>query len=244
VFLLTMWGVHRVRLWQIARALRLQFETRANDRARIAEELHDTLIQDLAALNLQAEMIDDQLPQEPEAAKDTLGTLRTRMQRVVSNGRRGMTELQAGVTNGDGLADALSRVAQELRGPNGPAFHIVVQGHPRSLHPLVGDEVYRIAREAMTNAFRHAAAHRIDVEVAFMRHELRVRVHDDGCGISEEVIQQGRPDHFGIHGMRRRATHIGATVKVWSRANEGTEIALIVPARAAFQPSSRGSVGI
>ena len=233
--LLAMWGAHRVRLWQIARALRVQFETRASDRARIAEELHDTLIQDLAALNLQAEMIDDQLPREPGAAKETLGSLRTRMQRVVSDGRRGMTELHAGVTNSDDLADALSRVAQELRGPNGPAFHIVVQGHPRSLHPLVGDEVYRIAREAMTNAFRHAAASRIDVEVSFASHELRVRVRDDGRGIAEEVIQGGRPHHFGLHGMRRRAKQIGATVTVWSRANEGTEIAVIVPARAAFQ---------
>ena len=71
-------------------------------------------------------MIDDQLPQEPEAAKDTLGTLRTRMQRVVSDGRRGMTELHAGVTDSDGLANALARVAQELREPNGPAFHVVV----------------------------------------------------------------------------------------------------------------------
>ena len=101
--LLAGWGAHRVRLWQLARDLRAQFETRAADRARIAEELHDTLIQDLAALSLQAEIIDDQLPQEPDAAKHTLETLRARMQRVVSDGRRGMTELHLGVTGGDDL---------------------------------------------------------------------------------------------------------------------------------------------
>jgi signal transduction histidine kinase len=233
--LLAGWGAHRVRLWQIARRLRGQFETRAADRARIAEELHDTLIQDLAALSLQAEIVDDQLPREPHAAKHTLETLRTRMHRVVSDGRRGMTELHVGVTGGDDLADALSRAAHELRGPNGPSFHIVVQGQPRSLHSLVGDEVYRIAREAMANAFRHAAARRIDVEVSFAIDELRVRVHDDGRGVSDEVIEAGRPGHFGLQGMRKRAKQIGATLKVWSRADVGTEVAVIVPGRSAFQ---------
>jgi signal transduction histidine kinase len=236
--LLAGWGAHRVRLWQIARRLRAQFETRAADRARIADELHDTLIQDLAALTLQAEIADDQLPKEPDAAKHTLDTLRTRMQQVVSDGRRGMTELHLGVPGGDDLAEALSRAAQELRGPNGPSFHIVVQGQPRALHPLVGDEVYRIAREALANAFRHSAAHRIDVEVSFARKELRVRVHDDGRGVSDEVVQAGRPGHFGLQGMRTRARNIGATLNVWSRVDVGTEVAVIVPARAAFRRTS------
>jgi signal transduction histidine kinase len=239
--LLAGWGAHRVRLWQIARRLRAQFETRVADRARIAEELHDTLIQDLAALSLQAEVMDDQLAHEPDAARHTLQTLRARMQRVVSDGRRGMTELHAGVAGSDDLADALSRAAQELRGPNGPSFHIVVEGQPRSLHPLVGDEVYRIAREAMANAFRHAAAHRIDVEVSFTSDELRVRIQDDGRGISDEVVQAGRPGHFGLHGMRQRAKNIGATLKVWSRIDVGTEVAVIVPGRSAFQRPSRSS---
>jgi signal transduction histidine kinase/ligand-binding sensor domain-containing protein len=233
------WGAHRVRLWQIARRLRAQFETRAADRARIAEELHDTLIQDLAALSLQAEIIDDQLPQEPEAAKHTLETLRARMQRVVSDGRRGMTELHLGVSGGEDLAEALSRAAQELRGPNGPSFHVVVQGHPRALHPVVGDEVYGIAREAMANAFRHSAARRIDVEVSFASDELRVRVQDDGRGVSDEVIEAGRPGHFGLHGMRKRARNIGGTLNVWSRVDVGTEVALIVPGRSAFQRPSQ-----
>ena len=236
--LLAAWGAHRVRLWQIARRLHGQFETRVADRARIAEELHDTLIQDLAALSFQAEIVDDQLPQEPEAAKHTLETMRAQMQRVVSDGRRGMTQLHLGVTAGDDLANALSRAAQELRGPNGSAFHVVVQGQPRTLHPLVGDEVYRIAREAMANAFRHAAASRIDVEVSFASDELRVRVHDDGRGVSDEVIEAGRPGHFGLQGMRRRAKQIGATLKVWSRIDVGTEVAVIVPGRSAFQRPS------
>jgi len=160
------------------------------------------------------------------------------MQRVVSDGRRGLTQLHVGVTGGDDLAEALSRAAQELRGPNGPAFHVVVQGQPRTLHPLVGDEVYRIAREAMANAFRHAAASRIDVEVSFASDELRVRVHDDGRGVSDEVIEAGRPGHFGLQGMRRRAKQIGATLKVWSRIDVGTEVAVIVPGRSAFQRPS------
>ena len=161
------------------------------------------------------------------------------MQRVVSDGRRGMTELYVGVTGGDNLAGDLSRAAQEFRGPDGPSFQIVVQGKARPLHPLVGDEVYRIAREAIANAFRHAAAHHIDVEVSFTSDELSVRVHDDGRGIPDKVVQVGCPGHFGLHGMRTRASQIGATVRIWSQIGEGTEVALIVPGRSAFlRPSA------
>jgi signal transduction histidine kinase len=237
--LLAGWGAYRARLFTVARRLRAQFETRAADRARIAEELHDTLIQDLAALSLQAEVADDQLPDEPHAAKHTLLSLRARMQRVVSDGRRGMMALHLGVAGSADLADALSRAAQEFRGPNAPPFHVVVQGKPRPLHPLVGDEVYRIAREAIANAFRHAAARQIDVEVSFTSDDLRVRVHDDGRGVSEEVIEAGRPGHFGLPGMRKRAKQIGATLKVWSRVGEGTEVAVIVPGRSAFAVPTR-----
>jgi signal transduction histidine kinase len=160
------------------------------------------------------------------------------MQGVVSDGRRGMTALHAGVTGGDDLAAALSRAAQDLRGPDGPSFQILVEGQPRPLHPLVGDEVYRIAREAIANAFHHAGAHRIGVAVSFTRDELSVRVHDDGHGISEEVAAAGRPGHFGLHGMRVRASQIGATLRIWSRAAGGTEVALTVPGRSAFQRPS------
>jgi signal transduction histidine kinase len=99
----------------------------------------------------------------------------------------------------------------------------------------VGDEVYRIAREAIANAFRHAAADRIDVEVSFTSDELRVRVQDDGRGVSDEMIQAGRPGHFGLQGMRKRSKSIGATLNVWSRVDVGTEVAVIVPGRSAFQ---------
>ncbi len=236
--LLAGWGAHRMRLWQIARRLRAQFELRVAERARIAQELHDTLIQDLAALGLQAEIADDQLPQEPDAAKQTLEELRTRMQAVVSHGRREMTGLHDGVTGSDDLAEALSRAAQEFRRPNGPSFHIVVQGHPRTLHPLVGEEVYRIAREAIGNAFRHAASDHIEVELSFASDELRVRIHDDGRGISHALVESGRPGHLGLQGMRERAKHIGASVKIWSRVDVGTEVDVIIPGRSAFQPQS------
>jgi ligand-binding sensor domain-containing protein len=99
--------------------------------------------------------------------------------------------------------------------------------------------LYRIAREAMANAFRHAAARRIDVEVSFTSDELRVRIQDDGRGVSDEVIDAGRPGHFGLQGMRKRAKNIGATLTVWSRVDEGTEVAVIVPGRSAFQRPSR-----
>lgn len=229
------WALHRIRLWQHARAWRAQFEARAAERAHIATELHDTLIQDLSALSLSAEVADDQLPREPDAAKLTLSGLRTRLQEIVRKGRAGMTELRFGVAAAGDLSDALSRTAREFRERHSGAFHLVVHGQPRALQPLIGDEICRIAREAIGNAFLHANANRIDVELSFTDDELRVLVRDDGCGVTDAVVEGGRQGHLGMHVMRDRARRIGAKLQIWSRTNQGTEVMLVVPGRTAFE---------
>ena len=238
MLLLVVWTLHRVRLWQIARGWRDQFEARAAERAHIATELHDTLIQDLSALSLSAEVADDQLPAEPQAAKVTLASLRVRIQEIVRNGRAGMTELRFGVVAADDLAQALSRTAREFRERHSGAFHLVVQGQPRALYPLVGDEICRIAREAIANASLHASASRIDVELSFTHDHLRLIVRDDGCGVTTDLLEGGRQGHLGLQVMRDRARQIGAKIQILSREHQGTEVVLIVPGRAAFQDAS------
>jgi signal transduction histidine kinase len=104
---------------------------------------------------------------------------------------------------------------------------------------MLGDEVYRIGREALVNAFRHSHAKNIEVELEYTPARLRVLVRDDGCGIDPQVLKSGREGHWGLVGMRERAEQIGAKLSVWSRATAGTEIELSVPGNIAFPVASR-----
>ena len=108
--------------------------------------------------------------------------------------------------------------------------------------PFIRDEVYRIGREAVVNAFRHSHADNIEVEVKYAAKHLSVSVSDDGRGIDPEVLQSGRDGHWGLSGMRERAETIGARLTVRSRAAAGTEVELLVPGHVAFktQPKRRG----
>jgi signal transduction histidine kinase len=148
---------------------------------------------------------------------------------------RGLRAPAPQTAGADDLAQALARVPQELGLNEAAGLRIIVEGPARSLRPPIRDEVYRISREALVNAFRHAAASAIEVEIEFTARALRVLVRDDGRGIDPEVLRAGREGHWGLSGMRERAEGIGAHLKVWSRERAGTEIELAVPGEIAFR---------
>ena len=124
---------------------------------------------------------------------------------------------------------------QELVIPQEVDFRVVMEGLPRALHPVIRDEVYRIGRESLVNAFRHSRASKIEVEVDYSVSNLRILVRDNGCGIDPQVLRAGRDGHWGLPGMRERAEKVGARLRVWSRAAAGTEVELTVPGHVAFQ---------
>ena len=120
-------------------------------------------------------------------------------------------------------------------------FKVIVEGEIRPLQPVIRDEVYRIGREALINAFLHAHASSIEVELEYALKRLRVLVRDNGCGIDPHVLRAGREGHWGLSGMRERAEGIGAQLKVWSRVSGGTEVDLTVPGHVAFGTPSTTS---
>jgi len=109
-----------------------------------------------------------------------------------------------------------------------------VEGSPRDLHPIVRDDIHRIACEALRNAFRHAQASHIEAEVVYGARELRVRIRDDGKGIDPMHLNAGRGRHWGLAGMRERAVHIGAHLDLWSDVGAGTEMELRIPGAVAY----------
>jgi signal transduction histidine kinase len=106
---------------------------------------------------------------------------------------------------------------------------------------MLRDEIYRIGREALVNAFRHAQAQQIEMEIQYKSNSLRVQVRDDGCGIDPKVLRTGLDGHWGLVGMRERAERIGARLRVTSSAAAGTEVDLSVPAILAFQRADGGT---
>jgi signal transduction histidine kinase len=122
-------------------------------------------------------------------------------------------------------------------------FRVTEEGERQALSPILQDEVYRIARELLRNAFQHAQARQIEAEIRYDHAQFRLRIRDDGKGIDPKVLQEGRGGHWGLPGIRERAKRIGARLDFWSEAGAGTEADLTVPASVAYAKASNGSGG-
>jgi len=231
-------GVHRIRLRQMSKVLNRVFEERLAERARVAQELHDTLLQGVLSTSMHLHVAVDQLPADSPALPAMNHVLEL-MSQVVQEGRNTLRGLRSSIDSAQDLQSSLSRIPQEVGKPGGN-FRVVVEGTALPLRPTVRDDVYRIGREALVNAFRHSQARNIDVQLEYSLNQLRIVVRDDGCGIDPQVLHSGRNGHLGLPGMRERAEKIGARVKVLSRVGGGTEVDLRVPSNIAFEshPSS------
>ena len=132
----------------------------------------------------------------------------------------------------------MKALGEELATQDSAAFHLVVEGTARDLNPMLRDEVYRIAREALRNAFSHARARHIETEITYGERAFRVRIRDDGQGIQPETLEEGRAGHYGLQGMRERARQVAGTLEIWSRPGAGTEIDLSIASSIAYVPST------
>lgn len=237
--LLALFALYRYRLSLLTKQLNLRFEERLAERVRIAQELHDTLLQAVISASMQLHVVVDNLT-EDSPARAPLRHIQQLMGQVVEEGRNAVWGLRSDGSQSLNLEQAFSLLRQGLAVEESSGFRVVVEGRPRPLHPIIRDEVYRIGHEALVNAFRHADAGSIEVEVEYSDDHLRVLVRDDGCGIDPEVLRAGRDGHWGLSGMRERAERIGARLKVRSRAAAGTEVELSLPGHVAFGTRSDG----
>ena len=235
-------GFYRLRMRQVAASITARFDERLAERTRIARELHDTLLQGFLSASMQVHVAVDRLPPE-SPVKPVLSRALQVMRQVIDESRNAVRGLRPSGTTSLDLEQAFATIPQEFEtgsdGEKQVEFRIITEGARKPLHPLLRDEVYRIGREAVTNAFRHARANRIDVELKYGSNQFLLRVSDDGCGIEREILVNGLNGHWGLSGMRERADRIGAHLHVFSKASAGTEVELSVPARVAFQSERR-----
>jgi signal transduction histidine kinase len=231
-------GAYRLRLRQLATQMTVRFEERLAERTRIAQDLHDTLLQGNLSASMQLHVLADRVT-DP-AVKLKLERILERFSEMTEEGRRTVQELRGQTGTADDLELVISREADRLKGDQPVEVRITIHGRKRPIHALVRDECYRIAREALANAFRHAAATRIDVTVEYGSDHLRLRIRDNGRGTDPAILATGRPGHWGLQGMRERAERIGATLTLHAEPNAGMGADLIVPGWFAFMPPDAG----
>jgi PAS domain S-box-containing protein len=213
-----------------------QENVRLEERTRIAQELHDTLLQTFqsASLHLSAAVL--RVAQD-SPVKSQLDRILEIMRQGIVEGRSAIQGLRSPGSQTSDLVGSLSRIQAELKVQSDIDFRVTVTGRRKQLPREVQHEIYRIGREALVNAFCHSGAKRIELELEYSDSELYVRIRDNGCGIEPQMLEKGRDGHWGLAGMRERTTRIGGVLKIFSSSAAGTEIQLSIPTSLASELS-------
>jgi signal transduction histidine kinase len=233
--LLLFWGVYR---WQMARVtaqaeahLNTRMEAQMDERKRIAQELHDTLLQGFTGIRLKLWAVAHQLPDSPATAKEQLTRVIQQADQCLAESRSSVWALRSPrLEEAQDLPSALAQAARQLVADKPLQLSFNVAGTPRKLSAVVEFNLLRIGEEAVTNAIKHAEARGIDIQITFEDRRVALRVKDDGRGFDPEQVPVARMEHQGLAGIRERVGLLGGTVAIRSRPREHTEIVVIVPA--------------
>ena len=229
---LILWLLYAVRLRRLAAGIRSRLEERLRERERIARELHDTLLQGVQGLILKFQSVADEISPHQRAHAELLAAL-DRADEIVAEGRDRVRGLRSS-EHRNALPEAMGDSAERLLARSGITVAVTTDGILRELRPVVADEILRIGDEALFNIDRHSQASTATIGISYGRRGLTVRITDDGVGIPPQILETGRDGHFGLVGMRERASRIGGELSVTSVPGGGTRVIMVVPARSAY----------
>ena len=207
---------------------------RLEERTRIAQELHDTLLQTFQSASLHVGAVLYRVA-EDSPVKPQLDRILRIISQGIAESRDAIQGLRSLHTHASDLILALSQVREEFDIHKDAEFFVTVTGAQRQFPQEIHHEIYRIAREALANAFHHSRAKRVELEAEYSRDGLCIRIRDNGCGMDDQVLEKGREGHWGLLTMRERAARIGAQLRIWSRRTQGTEVRLSIPSGTASQ---------
>lgn len=226
-------------IWQARRLtvrIRDRLEARATERERIARELHDTLLQGVQGLMLRFGAIAEQMPPHDTIRREMDGAL-TKGEQVIEESRDRILDLR---TSGSArtLVQRFEQIGVEFSGSSSTRLLVSADRDMRDLTPAALEELSMIGVEAIRNAFRHARASTIVVEIIPEDRQLTLIVQDDGGGLDPRLLKEGqREGHFGLPGMRERARRVGARLRLSNR--DGTRVEVSVPAHRAYRGRTR-----
>lgn len=224
----------RICLRNIAR----RYESRLKqleERERVAFDLHDTLLQSMQGVLLRVQSVGQRLP-GGSAERDTIEAILDQADEVLADGRHQVLALRTPLVYGDNVSQAFAQVGHSLRDNFKTPFRMIVTGQALPLDGEFGEEIFRIGREALFNAFQHAQAGHIELELVYGCEFFSLFVRDDGKGI--DAVLAPEAGYRGLSGMRERAERMGGGVEVLSLPERGTEVILKVPGKVCY-PSHR-----
>lgn len=213
-----------------ARVDQERLRARLEERVRVAQDLHDTLLQGFLGLVLRMQAVARAVPrQAPERTSEDLDRLMAVADDLLVEGRDRISDLHRPPAAGP-VEEMLGPLGEDLSRHHGIAFELRVEGTPRVLPPALRDQLGLIAREALFNAFQHSKGTRVAVTVDYSGADLQVSVDDDGVGIPAEVLAGGgRHGHWGLPGMLARATRAGMQVTIDRVDDQTTRVRVRVP---------------
>ncbi len=229
-----LWLLYLLRLQQATARVRGRLNERLVERERIARELHDTLLQGFSGLVLRFQAVMRHLPTEGPS-REMMEKSLERADQILLEGRLRVRDLRSETTTPSSLAESLAICGEELSKDTPISFSLAVAGTPRSLATVALEEACLIGREALMNAFQHSNGSRIEAEITYDVASLKLRVRDDGSGIDQDILNEGRAGHWGLLGLRERAQNIGGRLNIWSKTGAGTEIELTIPSKIAYR---------
>ena len=216
--------------WQLRqRQVRRQFALVMEERARMAREIHDTLLQSLVGLTLQLDAVSSQWDSAPDTVTQQLTRMRRQVSRYIRETRQSIWHLRSPMLETRDLATALREVGENLTAGSDVRFEHSVKGDPARLVPKVDEQLLRIGQEAISNAVRHAQATVVRLELEFDRAAVHLRVTDDGRGFDRTSAEREPELHLGLKSMEERAFRIGARFRIASRLGVGTTVEATVP---------------
>ncbi len=207
----------------------LRAEAVGKERDRMARDLHDTLEQQLSGVALQLDGLSDAIRTNPAAADRSLSIARRMLRFTRLEARRSVWDLRSKVLQKEGLVAALRVMAETSAGPTGPVIETQISGQPQPLATAAEFHLLRIAQEALTNAIKHGEARHINLALEYLPDAVRLVVQDDGHGFDPEAKESSPGPHFGLLGMRERASKIGAQLTVLSAAGAGCTVTVQLP---------------
>jgi signal transduction histidine kinase/ligand-binding sensor domain-containing protein len=227
-----LWFVLKLRVRQVASNARLRQSIQYTERLRIARQLHDSLLQSVQGLMLRFSAAAHKLPSDLPGRR-VFEELLDQSDDVIAEARRSIQDLREREKRSLELAQEITALGQELGGDESDhppiAVTVVTNGQPYELNSDTHENVLLIVREAMLNSFRHSAARAMEVQIDYLKTDFKVTVRDDGRGMDDKTVENGRDGHWGLRGMRERVAAINGKLRILSKVGAGTEVELVVP---------------
>ncbi|HEY6347431.1 MAG TPA: two-component regulator propeller domain-containing protein [Bryobacteraceae bacterium] len=221
----TVYGMHQLRLRQMSG----RFAAVLEERARIAREIHDTLAQGFVGICSQLDALALKLNGDPAVVRQQVDLARKMARYSLTEARRSVTDLRTPELEEQDLASALRSAAYRWTAASKASVAVRVDELKEKLPAEMGQNILRIAQEAVANALKHAKPRNIWVELERTNQALRLRVRDDGKGFEPSGTSSILAGHYGILGMRERAERLGGTFDLESGPEAGTVVEVTVP---------------